>query len=70
MPNPARVLSIDVRAPFGEAVREFGQYAGQKLAATPRLRRWQKRGLAVLLRWSLRAAAALARTPRLSNPQR
>ena len=69
-PNHGRVLSIDVRAPFGEALREFGQYAGQKLVATPRLRQWQKRGLAVLLRWSLRAAAALARTPCPSDLRR
>ena len=57
--NLSRALHIDVRAPFSQALREFGEYAGWKLAATPRLRPWQKRGLTVLLRWSLRAMAAL-----------
>ncbi|HON00155.1 MAG TPA: hypothetical protein PLM33_07875, partial [Acidobacteriota bacterium] len=59
--NLSRALHIDVRAPFSQALREFGEYAGWKLAATPRLRPWQKRGLTVLLRWSLRAMAALHR---------
>ena len=67
--TPAGLLTIDVRAPFGAVLREFGQYTSRKLAATPRLRSWQKRGLAVLLRWSLRVAARLARTRPL-DPQR
>lgn len=53
-------LHIDVRVPFSQVLREFGQYTRQKLAATPRLRAWQKRGLGVLLRWGLRGAATLA----------
>jgi hypothetical protein len=66
VPDPSaaaspRALHIDARVPFGQVLREFGEYAGLKLAATPRLRSWQKRALAVLLRWSLRGAAALTR---------
>lgn len=67
--TPAILLTIDVRAPFGAVLREFGQYTSRKLAATPRLRSWQKRGLAVLLRWSLRVTTALARTRPL-DPRR
>jgi len=67
--TPATLLTIDVRAPFGAVLREFGQYTSRKLAATPRLRSWQKRGLAVLLRWSLRVMTALARTRPL-DPRR
>jgi hypothetical protein len=39
---------------------EFGDYARQKLVASPRLRAWQKRGLAALLAGMLRAVRAVA----------
>lgn len=63
LPNantPARVVYIDVQAPFSQALEEFGHYAGQKLAATPRLRTWQKRWLRAILGYGLRGAKALA----------
>jgi hypothetical protein len=41
-------------------LEEFGAYARQKLIASPRLRPWQKRGLAALLAGGLRAARVLA----------
>lgn len=63
LPNantPARVVYIDVQAPFSQALEEFGHYARQKLAATPRLRTWQKRWLRAILGYGLRGAKALA----------
>lgn len=57
---PARALYVDVQAPFTRVLEEFGDYARQKLVATPRLRAWQKRGLAALLAGGLRGARALA----------
>ena len=59
--QPSRALHVDDRTPFILVLREFSQYASQKLAATPRLRHWQKRGLGILLRWGLWVAAALTR---------
>ncbi len=57
---PARALYVDVQAPFTKVLEEFGDYARQKLIATPRLRAWQKRGLAALLAGGLRVGKALA----------
>ncbi len=57
---PTRALYVDVQAPFTRVLEEFGDYARQKLVATPRLRAWQKRGLAALLAGGLRGARALA----------
>jgi hypothetical protein len=53
-------LYVDVQAPFTRVLEEFGDYARQKIIATPRLRSWQKRGLAALLAGGLRVARALA----------
>ena len=61
MEDVPRALHIDVRAPFGQVLQEFGQYVGQKLVTTPRLRSWQKRGLAALLRLGLRGATVVTR---------
>ena len=55
-----RALYVDAQAPFTRVLEAFGDYARQKLTATPRLRAWQKRGLAVLLAGGLRAARLLA----------
>lgn len=54
-------LHVDTRVPFSEVLREFGEYAGRKLIDTPRLRPWQKRGLAALLRLILSTAIKLSR---------
>ena len=56
-----RAVHIDVRVPFGQILQELGEYARLKLAATPRLRPWQKGVLMTLLRWGLRGAAMLIR---------
>lgn len=58
-----RALHVDTRMPFSQALREFGEYAGRKLTDTPRLRPWQKRGLAIVLRFILHSAARLTRIP-------
>ena len=57
---PVRALYVDARAPFARVLGEFGDYAHQKLIASPRLRAWQKRGLAALLAGGLRVARKLA----------
>lgn len=59
-------LHVDVRVPFSQVLREFVEYTCRKLAATPRLRSWQKRGLAVLLHWILRGTTTLAQARRKS----
>lgn len=56
-------LHVDTRVPFSQVLREFGDYAGRKLADTPRLRSWQKRSLATVLRLTLRGATRLTRIP-------
>jgi glycosyltransferase involved in cell wall biosynthesis len=55
-----RTLYVDAQAPFARVLDEFGDYARQKLVASPRLRAWQKRGLAALLAGMLRAVRAVA----------
>ena len=55
-----RALYVDAQAPFARVLDEFGDYARQKLVASPRLRTWQKRGLAALLAGMLRATRAVA----------
>ena len=55
-----RTLYVDAQAPFARVLDEFGDYACQKLVASPRLRAWQKRGLAALLAGMLRAVRAVA----------
>ena len=57
---PARTLYVDAQAPFTRVLAEFGDYARQKLIASPRLRPWQKRGLAALLAGGLRMMRAVA----------
>ena len=57
---PVRALYVDVQAPFARVLDEFGDYARQKLIASPRLCPWQKRGLAALLGGGLRVARAVA----------
>lgn len=60
-PTEPHALHVDTRVPFSEVLREFGEYASRKLAATPRLRPWQKRGLETLLGLILRAAIKVSR---------
>lgn len=62
VPAMPRALHVDARMSFSQVLLEFGEYAGQKLATTPRLRPWQKRGLTALLRLSLRGAFRLAQS--------
>ncbi len=57
---PARALYVDAQVPFTRVLAEFGDYARQKLVASPRLRPWQKRGLAALLAGGLRMMRAVA----------
>ncbi|MFO1422801.1 MAG: glycosyltransferase [Candidatus Competibacteraceae bacterium] len=57
---PARALYVDAQAPFTQVLDEFGDYARQKLLASPRLRAWQKRGLAALLAGGLRVMRTVA----------
>ncbi|HUM91064.1 MAG TPA: hypothetical protein PLM32_06760, partial [Candidatus Competibacter sp.] len=62
VPAMPRALHVDARMSFSQVLLEFGEYASQKLATTPRLRPWQKQGLAALLRLSLRGAFRLAQS--------
>lgn len=57
---PAKVLYVDVQAPFTRVLDEFSDYTRQKLIASPRLRAWQKRGLAALLAGGLRVMRVVA----------
>lgn len=57
---PSRALYVDAQVPFTRVLAEFGDYARQKLIASPRLRAWQKRGLAALLAGGLRMMRTVA----------
>lgn len=64
---PTRAVYVDARVPFVQVLEEFGDYARQKLLASPRLRSWQKRWLAAWLGYGLRGAKALATARRKSE---
>ncbi len=59
-----QALHVDVRAPFGQVAREFGDYVERKLMMTPRLKAWQKQSLTRALQWMLRMTTAANRIRR------
>lgn len=62
--HPSKALHVDVRAPFGQVAREFGDYVERKLMMSPRLRAWQKQSLKRALQWMLRMVTAPSRIRR------
>lgn len=56
-----KTLHIDAQAPFGQVLREFGEYVNRKLLDTPRLKSWQKRSLTSVFGWIQDAARMLGR---------
>lgn len=66
-PYRNQAIYVDAQVPFRDVLAAFGRYTHDKIAASPRLRAWQRKVLGRLLRLMLSVLCRLARKPRLDG---